>query len=325
MKETGTTLVYGSSNLEVVHPFNFPEDIHHYSEKVEGRIDLQQKGENVRLEIEAKNAPFQIDPIEMPVSQLRFGGGGLNMALGLHQLEPDEEIYFVSPFGEGLGQLIRQYCENAKITTIPLSRKEPAVGVDLVGEGSNHLILGYRPDYAGDLDLADLPPNVDRLMFGGIIDLDMLLFIELQNRYPQTRIYAAPRPIVFKVCPIEVFALQLSDWELGSSDYRTLEAKVQNLQSMAEVILITRSHNGGLVWYDGQLHPYQAFELPEPVKDPTGAGDATLTAFAFEYERTGDLQRSVKFASVASSLVCRQLGGPTMPSRDEVENYLVRP
>jgi len=64
-----------------------------------------------------------------------------------------------------------------------------------------------------------------------------------------------------------------------------------------------------------------AFEVE--VKDTTGAGDVFHGAYLVGVVEGWSLQKSMRFASAAAALKCRELGGRKgIPSRDEVEAFL---
>ena len=57
--------------------------------------------------------------------------------------------------------------------------------------------------------------------------------------------------------------------------------------------------------------------------DTTGAGDSFIGAFTVAYFIEGlDIERSLEVASGAAALKCTKLGARSMPTRDEVDEFL---
>jgi sulfofructose kinase len=89
----------------------------------------------------------------------------------------------------------------------------------------------------------------------------------------------------------------------------------------ARVVVVTLGARGCVFADGGASGRMPAFEVE--VVDTTGAGDCFHGAFCVGVVRGWSLQRSLEFASAASALKCRTLGGRAgLPTLDEVNAFL---
>ena len=85
-----------------------------------------------------------------------------------------------------------------------------------------------------------------------------------------------------------------------------------------KVVAMTEGADGCTAWIGGREERFPAF--PVKAVDTTGAGDVFHGAFLVRWLETGDVRRSIRFASAAAALKCRKPGGRSgIPDRREAE------
>ncbi|MFX0097332.1 MAG: carbohydrate kinase family protein [Candidatus Hodarchaeota archaeon] len=89
----------------------------------------------------------------------------------------------------------------------------------------------------------------------------------------------------------------------------------------AKIVIVTRGQKGALFWMDGEYFEVKALRSVRHI-DSTGAGDILLSGFVVELQRTDDVYRAARFATIMSSLSLEGLGIGGMPTRDAVEERM---
>ncbi|MFW9921723.1 MAG: PfkB family carbohydrate kinase [Candidatus Thorarchaeota archaeon] len=116
----------------------------------------------------------------------------------------------------------------------------------------------------------------------------------------------------------QINALKVDDLELkgiiGTKDMD--EAIEKALNTGLEFLIITRAHNGAIIFHNGERYDIPAF--PTTVVDSTGAGDTFMTAFLLEYYRTKDCYFSGLAAACAASFKISTSGPEPAYLREDV-------
>lgn len=82
-------------------------------------------------------------------------------------------------------------------------------------------------------------------------------------------------------------------------------------------VIIKLGSRGSLVNYNGEIKYFKAYTVK--AVDTTGAGDCFNGAFASEFLRTGNIDRSVEFANIAAALSTTGYGAfPSFPYQNQV-------
>ena len=81
---------------------------------------------------------------------------------------------------------------------------------------------------------------------------------------------------------------------------------IPNYPELEDKLIITQGKNGCL--YRGEVFPTQEV----PVKDVSGAGDTFLAGLVYEYIKTKDVKKSIKFAQQCTTKVVQKLGVSTV-------------
>jgi 1D-myo-inositol 3-kinase len=100
------------------------------------------------------------------------------------------------------------------------------------------------------------------------------------------------------------------------------EQLIHKYAGAARIAVVTRGRRGATVFHDGTSRDFPAFRARE--LDPTGAGDVFAAAFLVRLQETGDTQLAATFANCAASFAIEGPGTTTIPSRQQVEERLLR-
>ena len=97
---------------------------------------------------------------------------------------------------------------------------------------------------------------------------------------------------------------------------------VQRMADALDVVCVLTLGGDGACASDGEK-VWVVPALPVAVKDTTGAGDAFVGVLAAMLDEGRPLPDALRFASVAASLACRQLGAQeSMPERRDIERHV---
>ena len=89
------------------------------------------------------------------------------------------------------------------------------------------------------------------------------------------------------------------------------------LEKYKSNVIIKLGHNGSLINYEGDIKYFKPYKV-EPV-DTTGAGDCFNGAFASEFLRTENIDKSMEFANIAGALSTTGYGAfPSFPYRNQI-------
>ena len=89
------------------------------------------------------------------------------------------------------------------------------------------------------------------------------------------------------------------------------------LEKYKSNVIIKLGHNGSLINYEGDIKYFRPYKV-EPV-DTTGAGDCFNGAFASEFLRTENIDKSMEFANIAGALSTTGYGAfPSFPYRNQI-------
>lgn len=89
----------------------------------------------------------------------------------------------------------------------------------------------------------------------------------------------------------------------------------------SQVLIMTMGSNG--VYYDDGNDKQSLPCFKVKAVDCTGAGDSFNAAFAVEYVRSSNIEKSLKFASATSALTVQNKGSqPAMPTLEQVKQFL---
>jgi ribokinase len=109
---------------------------------------------------------------------------------------------------------------------------------------------------------------------------------------------------------------------LEERDLHTIGAAARSLLSHgARNIVVTAGISGCVLVNNSGMKTFGTYSVTQV--DSTGAGDAFTAGLALTYAETGDIDRSIQFASACAALSVTRVGAiPSMPERDEVETFM---
>lgn len=109
--------------------------------------------------------------------------------------------------------------------------------------------------------------------------------------------------------PVDI--ITLSEEDIGGD-----EAQLAPIREKCRILIYTNGHQGARIFHQGERHFIPP--LPTDEVDQTGAGDIFITAFLYEYHRSGDLLQAGHFASIAGSLAVEKLGIEAVPTARQI-------
>jgi sugar/nucleoside kinase (ribokinase family) len=121
--------------------------------------------------------------------------------------------------------------------------------------------------------------------------------------------------------PSEALLRRLNVLVLSELDVPDPESLVRDWRQLVETIVVTRAERGATVYQGAEECHYPA--RPAQQVDPTGAGDVFAAAFLLRLAETGDPCEAAGFANVAASFSVEGPGVEGIPSRPQVEAYLL--
>ena len=82
--------------------------------------------------------------------------------------------------------------------------------------------------------------------------------------------------------------------------------RIPTYPKLEEKIIVTKGREG--CEHKGKTYPTQEV----PVKDVSGAGDTFISGLVFEYVKSGDIEKSIKFAQECTTIVVQKTGVATI-------------
>lgn len=96
---------------------------------------------------------------------------------------------------------------------------------------------------------------------------------------------------------------------------------IQRWIKQIPVLIVTEGEQGCTIFHEGQSQSVPP--RPATPTDLTGAGDVFAAAFFIRLQETNDLWASARFANVAASMAIERPGPAGVPTRAEIEAYLL--
>lgn len=259
------------------------------------------------------------------------GGKGLNQSIALSKA--GSNVYHAGAIGKKDGQMLIEQLEADNVDTTYVLEKDMLSGNALIqvdSSGQNSILL---------YDGANKSLTVDEVR-NVVSDFSAKDYIVLQNEINQLSEIiklAAQKEmtIFFNPSPLnkEVFKCDLNkiDWfflnEIESAqlsqqdkyDENTLDLLIEKYPEAHFVI--TLGEKGSLCYHKGKLYE-QAIHKADVI-DTTGAGDTYTGYFIAIFQKTGDIEQALRYASCASAIAVSKPGASSsIPSINEVQQLV---
>ena len=104
---------------------------------------------------------------------------------------------------------------------------------------------------------------------------------------------------------------------MSSEDLQHDENTMLEYAKLFEIVLVTRGELGCTLFHKGQQTNIPASKVS--VADTTGAGDIFASAFIVEFYRTGNPDRSARFATQLASFSVSRTGLDSVPGKEDIE------
>lgn len=185
-----------------------------------------------------------------------------------------------------------------KTSLAPIKKNDYNMPIDLI------MLDGY--EYNTALKILKNMPNAISMIDASKVNKEVL---DLCNK------------VNFIVCSKE-FAEEVSGIKIVDGDNNSIANLYQNLKKrfINKEIVVTLENKGVIYSYEKHIKLLPALNVQ--VKDTTGAGDIFHGAFAYQYLKTKDIEKAVKFANIAASLSVREIGVKnSFPELEEIAKY----
>lgn len=259
------------------------------------------------------------------------GGKGLNQSIAISKA--GSQVYHAGAVGKKDGQKLIDALEVEGVHTKYVLEKDVLSGnafiqVDTTGQNSIVLYDGANKSLTTQ--------DVDQVFN----DFSAGDFIILQNEINQmdhiiSKAAEKRLTIFFNPSPLnaDVFTYDLSqiDWffvneieaaQLARQDHYDEETLILLIDKYPTAnFVITLGEQGSLCYYNGKVYEQEIYEV-EAV-DTTGAGDTYTGYFVSTFVKTHDIERALKYASVAAGLAVSKEGASSaIPTLEEVERIV---
>ena len=263
------------------------------------------------------------------------GGKGANQAVAAARL--GSRVKMLGCLGRDVyGDALLEHLRGSGVLTDSILRVDGNSGVAVITvcRGENHIIL--EPGANENLDADTVRQSealiawADTLLLQFEIPMDAVAAaVELAERHG-TRVVLNPSPMktvrpelypkVGLLVVNEFEAGQLLGWEVVSLE--DAERAIAALEEMGfRESVITLGKKGSVYCHDGRILHQGIF--PVETVDTTGAGDCFLGGICAGLGRKIAMPEAVRFAAAASALAVSRMGaGPSIPTRQETEDFL---
>lgn len=294
---------------------------------------------NVDLTVRLDRLPQLGETVSGGEFYTSFGGKGANQAVAAHKA--GVEVRFLAKVGNDQnGKAIIEHLEALGLTTEGILRDElHHTGVALITvdrKGNNAIAVAPGSNWA--LTEEDIHRAESLISWGEVVLIQFevpLLTVREALRLAKdhglmTIVNPAPaRPVPEEILsladiltPNEVEAGTLTGVSVEDLDQASRAAR-KLLKSGAGQVVVTLG-KGGSCW--AQKERVQSFSsFPVAAVDSTAAGDAFNGALACAVAERRPMQEAIRFANAAGALAVTRRGAQdSLPTRDEIENLLVR-
>lgn len=259
------------------------------------------------------------------------GGKGLNQSIALGKA--GSKVYHAGAVGKEDGRILIETLKAENVDTQYILEKDMLSGnamIQVESTGQNSILLydGANKSFTTE--------EVENIL-SGFSSGDYIILQNEINQLPKIISLASEKgmTIFFNPSPLndEVFKCDLSriDWffvnEIEAAQLSGQEAYDEDTLDIliekypAAHFVITLGELGSLCYYQGTVYKQGIYEVD--AVDTTGAGDTYTGYFIATFHETQDIERSLRYASIASGIsVSRHGAASSIPSIDEVEKRL---
>lgn len=134
---------------------------------------------------------------------------------------------------------------------------------------------------------------------------------------------------ILDLCPKVKFIICSKDFAENVTGIKPEKGDINKIANMflemkkrypSQEVIITLEDEGAVYAYENHIKILPALKVTP--KDSTGAGDIFHGAFAYQYNKTHDVEKAVKFANVTAGLSVQNVGARnSLPTIDEVNRY----
>jgi len=271
--------------------------------------------------------------------EMACGGKGANQAVACARL--GAETWFIGRIGkDAFGDMLLQSFREAGVRTdFVRSDPETPSGVALIfvdETGQNEIVVAPGANARvsqEDIDAASAVwEGAKALLVQFEIPLSTVGYAIGEASHHGAIVVVNPAPAPLEPLPEEWFGL-VDVWTPNEREIEGLTGvAVTDLESAeratkallekgAKAVVLTLGANGSLLATHYFTRHFPAFQVQ--AVDATAAGDAFAAALTVKLAEGAPLEEAVIFANAAGALACTKVGAqPSMPTRDEVENFL---
>lgn len=267
------------------------------------------------------------ETIESKKLYTTIGGKGLNQSIALSRARA--EVYHMGLIGED-GERLRQYLNQNKvdITWVEYVKERTGHAVIQVDEtGENCILLYHGANFSFTKTKLDAALSAFK---HGILVLqneinEMAYIIEKAYEYGMY-IVLNPSPITKELEACDLTKIQmfiLNEKEAyaltGQNKMEDVIAGCRKKYPQAQFVM-TCGKNGSLYFDQNQQYRQAAYSVD--AIDTTGAGDTFLGYFVSTYVMTENIEKSLRYASIAAALSVTRIGAAqSIPTLEDVERF----
>ena len=268
------------------------------------------------------------------------GGKGSNQAVAA--AKAGAKTFFISKIGDDqFGSMATEIYENSGVdysnVIISKDHSTGAAGI-LVNEGTGANAINVFPGAAGAITIEDIDKAEEAIKNSSIFltqleaPKDVVTYAlkkahslnvkTILNPAPAAEIDRSLFSMIDYFTPNETEASFYVDHNVETHEDAE-KAAIQLLEKGIKNVVITLGEKGAFFANNEEKFSLTIANLPNPVVDTTGAGDAFNAGFAAALTEGKNIKDALKFASATAGLSTTKIGtANSMPSREEIDKLL---
>ena len=268
------------------------------------------------------------------------GGKGSNQAVAA--AKAGAKTFFISKIGDDqFGSMATEIYKNSGVdysnVNISKDHSTGAAGI-LVNEGTGANAINVFPGAAGAITIEDIDKAEEAIKNSSIFltqleaPKDVVTYAlkkahslnvkTILNPAPAAEIDESLFSMIDYFTPNETEASFYVDHNVETHEDAE-KAAIQLLEKGIKNVVITLGEKGAFFANNDEKFSLHIANLPNPVVDTTGAGDAFNAGFAAALTEGQNIKDALKFASATAGLSTTKIGtANSMPSREEIDKLL---
>ncbi len=285
---------------------------------------------NIDIIMSSQRLPSTGETVKADKYYLYPGGKGANQAVAVSRMGIRPE--FIGKLGNDyFAEIIINYLKRENIELSLKSGQNTGVAMINVETSGRNMITVYQGSN-GDMSIDDFPDIKIKdsiVLFQQEIPLKTIKDFMAKIRGDRNIFITDPSPYIedkYILKNSDILTPNQSEAQLlAECEIRNIEdaekASIKIREKYKNNVIIKLGSRGSLVNYNGEIKYFRPYTVK--AVDTTGAGDCFNGAFASEFLRTEDIDKSIEFANIAAALSTTEYGAfPSFPYRNQVTSIL---